>query len=143
MSQKQTFNREQIQKYQFFYDKLNDDLYKAEQKAEDLTERRNAYDEIDDWMWINQNSKEKKFQKLTEIGDDVFVKVETERTPVLNLDIGLGVYLECNFEEARKIIPKAKSLMETKIKNCSWDIDRIKSIQNQWQSNIKAINSLM
>ena len=143
MSQNQVFNREQIQKYQFFYDKLNDDLYKAEQKAEDLIERRNAYDEIDDWMWINQNSKEKKFQKLTEIGDDVFVKVETERTPVLNLDIGLGVYLECNFEEARKIIPKAKSLMETKIKNCSWDIDRIKSIQNQWQDNIKAINSLM
>ena len=143
MAKNTVFNREQIDKYQFFYDKLKDDLYKAEQKVQDLKERHSAYDEIEDWMWITQNSKEKKFQKLTEIGEDVFVKVEADKGSKINLDIGLGVFLECSFDEARKIIPNAKSVIDTKIKNCKWDTDRIKSIQNQWQANIRAINSLM
>lgn len=102
----------QISKFTAFYAKLDSDLAAAQRKIEGFLEKKQAYDEIDDWMFAQSATKEKKIEQKVEIERDLWVNVECPKTNTLNLDIGLGLWLECSFDEAKKFIPKAQELYD-------------------------------
>merc|ERR1711935_991683 len=136
-------SKDEISKFKQFYDKLDNDILVASQKMNGFAEKTKAYSEIDEWMLAQSATKAKVVEQMVELGKDVYVNVECPKNDKLNLEIGLGLWVDFTFEEVKKFIPKVQDLCDLKIKNCKWDINRINEFKGQFDSHVQEINAAL
>ena len=80
----------EITKFQKFLGRIDLDIVSADARLKSLQEKRQAYDEVEEWIMLKTSTKETKFEQLTELGQDVYVNAEYNLSDKLNLEIGLG-----------------------------------------------------
>ena len=80
----------EITKFQKFLGRIDLDIVSADARLKSLHEKRQAYDEVEEWIMLKTSTKETKFEQLTELGQDVYVNAEYNLSDKLNLEIGLG-----------------------------------------------------
>ncbi|EAS00800.2 prefoldin subunit (macronuclear) [Tetrahymena thermophila SB210] len=137
-------NQSEAQKYESFLNsRLKIDLNKAYRRKEIYQMRLRDYIETEMFIQKAESIQGDSIKMKLDLGHQFFANAEIENKDKIVLDVGLGVFVELTYKEAKDIIFQQKIELERLIRKADIDIVDIKTNIKIFENTLNQLAGLV
>ncbi|KAL4449918.1 hypothetical protein ABPG74_015037 [Tetrahymena malaccensis] len=137
-------NQSETQKYESFLNsRLKIDLNKAYRRKDIYQARLKDYIETEMFIQKAESIQGDSIKMKLDLGHQFFANAEIENKDKIVLDVGLGVFVELSYKEAKDIIFQQKIELERLIRKADMDIVDIKTNIKIFENTLNQLAGLV